>query len=105
MLGHLLQVILGQEGQEIVHRRVVPPTVAERDQLVEEIAGGLAGEPREIGILRSFALRAVARGAGENPLRHRVRRLLGRLRTGGLGERHEEKGRRTDAASPGHAVM
>jgi hypothetical protein len=46
-------------------------------KLVRKIAAWLAGEAREIGVVRPLTLRAVTGSAGQNMRRHRVWRLLG----------------------------
>ena len=59
------------------HRRVVSPPGVECMKLVRKIAAWLAGEAREIGVVRPLTLRAVTGSAGQNMRRHRVWRLLG----------------------------
>src|SRR6185312_3541765 len=48
----------------------MPAALVKGEQLIEEIACGLAGKPREIGILAALALRAVARRTGLHTIGH-----------------------------------
>src|SRR6185369_4491799 len=62
------------------------PLLAEAEQLVVEIFGGLAREPRVVLVLaHGLALLAVADRAGDQPLLERVRDRGG-LRRRGLGD-------------------
>ncbi|MET4827900.1 hypothetical protein ABH972_005489 [Bradyrhizobium ottawaense] len=94
---HRLQIRIRQKLQQIVHGRIFAAAAAEGEQLIVEIAGGLAGKPREIDVAGAFALVAVTGRAGLDPRRHRIRRLVGRLcgRTvnGGQGDSHGDRGR------------
>jgi len=83
MFRYLLQIGVGEKLQEIVHRRIFASPVAERHQLVVEIAGGLARKPREIHVAGALALGAVARGAGEHARGHGIGRALSGLRLRG----------------------
>ncbi len=85
IFGDVLEIGVGQKFQQIVHRRISAPPVPECHQLVIEIAGGFAGQPREIDVAGALALRAVARSTAQHPRRHRVRRLFGRNHAGNGG--------------------
>ena len=86
----------GRILQQIVHRRIFAPAASEGEQLVVEISGRLAGEPREIDVAGAFALVAVTRRARLHARRHRVRRLTRRL--GANGKSQDGK----PQAKPGH---
>lgn len=79
IIGDVLEIRVGEEFEQIVHRRVFAPAVLEGDKLVVEIAGGLARKTREIDVGASSALIAMAGRARLNPRRHRVGRLTRRL--------------------------
>src|SRR5436309_5720153 len=83
VVRHLLEVRIAQIFKQVVHRRVLPPAVLEREKLVVKIAGGLACEPRKIDVAGAFALVAMTGGAGLHACRHRVRRLAGCLSANG----------------------
>ena len=65
VLRHFLEVRVGKVRNQVVHRRVAAGAVAERDQLVIEVARGLAGDAGEVAVVRALALLAVA---GDAPL-------------------------------------
>ena len=58
--GDLAQVGVVEQLEQAVHQRVVAPLVAEIAQLVEQIAGGLAGDARVVAVGRGAAFAAVA---------------------------------------------
>ncbi len=60
VVRHLLQIRVGEVFEEIVHRRVAAPPISERDQLVHQITGRLAGEARKIVV--SLSPRPAGRG-------------------------------------------
>ena len=76
----LLQVVIGEIGEQVVHRREVPAPGVESMKLVHKIAGGLPRKARKVGVVRPFAHRAVTWGAGHYARFHRVRSLFRGLR-------------------------
>src|SRR4051812_12248857 len=74
------ELALGDVFQQIVHRRIASVAIAERDELIHQIARGLSGETREIAALDPLALPAVTGSAGKQPCLHRIGRVLCRLR-------------------------
>ena len=96
MLGDLLQVVVGQKFQQVIHRRVSAPPVPERHQLVVEITRRLSRQPRKIDIAGALALRTVARRAGENARGHGIRRALLRPRRGGKKWQRKDNEKRWD---------
>ena len=72
VLGDLAQVGVVEEREQVVHQLVVAPAVAEIAQLVEQVAGRLAGDARVVAVGRGSAFLAVAAGAGEHALGDRV---------------------------------
>ena len=72
ILGHLPQVTVGQRFHQARHQAVVTPTLAKVEQLVVQVAGGLAGQPRVVAVGPGAALCAVAGRAGQGALGHGV---------------------------------
>ena len=99
----LSQIIIGQIGEQIVHRRIFAPAGFEGFQLVVEISGRLARKPREIGVVRALPFNAMAGRAGLDALRH-----IGRIGSGFLGRgktcAQEEKTACQEGLSYGHYV-
>jgi hypothetical protein len=79
VLRDFRKILIRQIGQQVIHRRIMTPSIFEGFELVVEIAGRFAGETREIDVLGAFALCAVARRAGKCAGRHRVRGTLRHL--------------------------
>src|SRR5262249_43733040 len=79
IISDLLQIRVGQKFQQIVHRRISPPSVLEREELIVEVPGWFPGQAREIDVAGAFAPIAVAGRTGLHPSCHGVRRLAGRL--------------------------
>src|ERR1700731_4776364 len=73
-----------------IHRRILTPPVPKRDQLIVEVACWLAREPREIIIVGTLTLNAVASGAGQHPSGHGVGRAFSRLRMR-MAKRNDEQ--------------
>ena len=96
VLGDLAQIGIAERCQQLGHRRVRAPAVAKRLQLVEQVAGRLAGDARVVAVARGAALLAVAAGASEHALRHRVldARRGGRGGRSGRGSRSRRLGER-----------
>lgn len=69
--------------EQVVHRRVLPPAVLEREKLIVEIAGRFSGETRKVDVAGTLALFAVARGARLHAGRHRIWWLAGTLSKNG----------------------
>jgi hypothetical protein len=99
VLRDLAQVVVGQVLDEVGHRRVAAPPLSEVDQLVVEVARGLAGDARKEPFVGGPALPTMTGGAGLDALRDRVghlQRLAARrggqagLRRRGAGEEHEQ---------------
>src|SRR5580692_2015306 len=79
IIGDVLQIRVGEEFEQIVHRRVFAPAVLEGDKLVIEIPGGLARKTREVDVAGPPTVIAMAGRARLDPRRHRVGRLSRRL--------------------------
>jgi len=89
MLGHahqvgVGQVGVGQVGQQVVHRHILAPAIAEGHQLVVEVAGWLSRQARKIDVFHAAAVGAIASGAGLYPRFHGFGNAVGscRLRLG-----------------------
>ena len=103
VVGDLAQVGVVEQRQQSAHQLVVATLVAKVAQLIEQIAGRLAGDARVVAVARGSAFATVAARAGEHALGDRVleRRALrrsadqshgegderGRSRAGSFGER------------------
>ena len=74
ILGKLSEIVVGEIGEEVVHRGVLASTTLERRELVVEVAGGLACEAGEIEVASSFTLDSVTGCAGLDSVSH-VRRI------------------------------
>jgi hypothetical protein len=72
MLRHLPQIIVAEMFDEVHHERVIAAPVAEVEELVVEVAGGLTGYAREVAFRRRTAFLPMTAGARENPLCHGV---------------------------------
>ena len=72
VLGHLAQVGVGQVRDEVIHRRVPARAVAEGDELVVQVAGRLAGDAREVAVVRALAALPVAGDAALDARLHRI---------------------------------
>ena len=69
----LAQVLVGQMARHVHHLRIRALAVAEVHELPVQVLDGLAGDARVILVLpAALALLAVAPGAGEHALLHRV---------------------------------
>ncbi|CAM2151868.1 hypothetical protein PT2222_270038 [Paraburkholderia tropica] len=113
--GDLVQVIVGEIGDQIIHRRVLAATLAKIHQLVVEVLGRFAGETREVVVVGALTVRAVARRAALHARFDRVGGF-GLRGLGGSGaedsgraeqqcsqERRGERNERSDETSWGHA--
>jgi hypothetical protein len=98
--GDLAQVGVVERRQQIRHQRIGAPAVAEVQQLVEQVARGLAGDARVVAVGRGPALGAVAAGAGEQALRHGVRERPGEGRRRDEEQQERGEARRPRAARP-----
>src|ERR1700732_5469820 len=66
IVRHRLEVGVRQKLEKVVHRRIFAPPLPKRDQLIVEVAGWLAREPREIIVFGALTLIAVAWRACQN---------------------------------------
>jgi hypothetical protein len=73
MVGDLVEVLVCHVIQQISHGRVLASTFPKVDELVVQITGRLACDPREIPAVRRAPLLTMACGAGLHPLPHGVR--------------------------------
>ena len=73
VVGDLVQVGVGHLLDEVGHRRIGAAPAAEVVQLVVQVAGRLAGDAREVALLRGPAFLAMAGRAGLHALGHGVR--------------------------------
>ena len=96
--GDLEQIGVAEHVHHVCHQPVVAPSVAEVQQLVVQIAGGLAGQPRVVAVGPGAALVAMAGGAGQRALGDAVFKRGGGIRT---GDQHEAAGQRADDRAQG----
>ena len=101
---HLLQIRIAEIFQQKVHGRIFPPVVLEGEQLVVEIAGRLAAEPREVDVDGALASAAVARGTGLDPGGHGVRRLREALSASGKSLKREPQSQPDANISQWHCI-
>jgi hypothetical protein len=98
---HFAQVRVGQVRHQVVHRRVLARAVAEGDQLVVKVTGGLAGDARKVAVAGALAPLPVTGDAALDTRLHGVDLLERRhgvvLRE--RDERHEDRGRGDDEPS------
>ncbi|MNT28716.1 hypothetical protein D3C72_1644230 [compost metagenome] len=98
--GHLMQIAVGQARQQVRHRTVLPPSVAEIQQLVIEVVLRFAGQPGVVAVGPRPALRAVAGRTGGDARGHGVR--LQDLRGAWLSQRRcRHKGNSCGGKPPG----
>ena len=72
VIGQGTQIGIVQGRQQALHQRVVAPPLLQVEQLVVQIACGLAGQARVVAVGARAALRAMAAGAGQAALGHGV---------------------------------
>jgi hypothetical protein len=60
IVRHRPEIWIWQKFQEVVHRRIFAPAVTKRYQLIVLVAGRLARKPREIIVVGTLALVAMA---------------------------------------------
>ncbi len=77
VLADLVQILVGQKCDQVTHRRIGTAAVAECDELIEQIVGGLAGDAREVIVIEALTLHAMTRGAGAHALVHGRRHCAG----------------------------
>ena len=82
VLRHLLQVVVREELEEIVHRRILPPPRLEGVELVVQIARRLAAQAWKIGIVSAPALDPVAGRACLDAVGHGAVDVLARSNGG-----------------------
>ena len=100
IVGNGMQIGVRHELQQIVHRRIFAAAVAEGDELIEQIAGRLARQPRKIIVIGALAVVAMARRAAEHARGDRIGWLsivLCRRRHGWKNKRRND-GREPEAA-------
>ena len=95
VVGDLLQIGVVEELEQAVHELVVASLVAKIAQLVEQVAGRLAGDSRVVAVGSGTPLLAMAAGAGDDALGDRVleRRGGARRLEGGDAREHERAAR------------
>ena len=108
VLRHVLQVVIMQVLQEIVHRRIAALSLAEALQLGEQVTLRPAGDAGEVVILGALPLRPVTGRAAQHLQRDDIRRPDVRWRLGLAGRERADgqqgQTRQHDPTPPFHGL-